>query len=1126
MNRLNLFTARMAACAVTATIALTTVWSTAHAASLRTITDVWGGSGNGNIPQGCTVFGPIPVLGSFFNGGGFRVQGGNVACGYVGVTADLTAASGPLLSQQTLAPVPLDGVGSSFQGAAGARASYGSLGVSASGVQVGGSSGTSATYSAGAALFQDTLTASSPLVAPSAPGFVRYVFRMDGSLFTPAGQGGGASVQLNIQQAGGQNFGLGRLQVQSGDPAIFSAIDGSPAGWTLGVGSISGAGTFGSTVHVPFFGDVDLPMNWGSPWDLTVGLLAQSQHTANASFMASAQLVDIQLFDAAHQRINDFSLSAASGTNYLAPVPEPASGALVVVGLLAVGGWARRRRHFAKSAAAAAVTMLPLLGTTPAIAAVQFSVTNLGTLGGATSTGFALNASGQVAGSSYLPNTASHAFVWSNGVMQDLGTLGGAFSNAYGINDAGQVAGDSYLANGSFTAVRWGANGTPQNLGDYPGSPGYGTSANAINNSGVVVGYSAFGTTAVDRPVRWRPGVAADLLVPLNANDSRALGINAAGVAVGISNTLPVMWSANGTNPRALPLLAGASFGVTTGINDAGEAVGNVQGRAVLWRGTGVLALGSISGATGAAASLKSYAYGINARGEVVGSSEQLGNAQLHGFLWSGGTMIDLNAMLAAGSGATVTDARAVNMHGQIAGNALINGAQRAVLLTPTGSVNWQAESGGSFADATNWEQSYLPSKFVDASISSVGLQTITVNAEASVKNLSLGSPAGSAGRPTLWMQGGAAMQVAGLLTVQATGTLAGDGTVAGNVINRGTVLPTNLTVTGSFNNQGLIAGSGTLNAALNNDTTGQVRSVAGDTLHVLGSGHVNAGTIDLSGGGQQHYAGTLTNTASGRILLNNATLRMDNGVTNGLRNAGQVQVSYGGATVYGNVTTQAGGKVILSGRSDTTFFDAVAVESGGELRVSNGASAVFFGLVTQRTGSLFTGTGTKFYEGGLSVGASPGLGVDEGSVNFGVANLYTAELGGTTACTAACAIDAALRDHSFDKYVVAGHLALGGTLKLVSWAGFTGQVGQSFDLLDWGSSSGSFSSIDASGLTLADGAVLDLSALYTSGVVSITAVPEPGSWALMLGGLGAAAMRFRQQRRSAARADIAWRAA
>lgn len=58
------------------------------------------------------------------------------------------------------------------------------------------------------------------------------------------------------------------------------------------------------------------------------------------------------------------------------------------------------------------------------------------------------------------------------------------------------------------------------------------------------------------------------------------------------------------------------------------------------------------------------------------------------------------------------------------------------------------------------------------------------------------------------------------------------------------------------------------------------------------------------------------------------------------------------------------------------------------------------------------------------------------------------------------------------------------------------------FDLLDWGSVSGSFNQIDASGLRLAAGTKLDYSRLYTSGEISVMAVPEPGSLALLLGGL------------------------
>jgi hypothetical protein len=150
----------------------------------------------------------------------------------------------------------------------------------------------------------------------------------------------------------------------------------------------------------------------------------------------------------------------------------------------------------------------------------------------------------------------------------------------------------------------------------------------------------------------------------------------------------------------------------------------------------------------------------------------------------------------------------------------------------------------------------------------------------------------------------------------------------------------------------------------------------------------------------------------------------------------------------------------------------------------------VFFGAVAQRSGALLTGTGQKYFEGGLSVGNSPGLGEDAGSVSFGLGNVYLAEIGGTVLGT------------GYDHYRVAGTLALGGTLQLVSFAGFTGQAGQQFDLFDWGALQGQFNSIDSSGLTLAAGTTLDVSRLYTDGVISVTAVPEPGSWALMVAGL------------------------
>lgn len=90
----------------------------------------------------------------------------------------------------------------------------------------------------------------------------------------------------------------------------------------------------------------------------------------------------------------------------------------------------------------------------------------------------------------------------------------------------------------------------------------------------------------------------------------------------------------------------------------------------------------------------------------------------------------------------------------------------------------------------------------------------------------------------------------------------------------------------------------------------------------------------------------------------------------------------------------------------------------------------------------------------------------------------------------------------SFDKYIVKGHLELGGRLKLVSWNGFVAQGGQRLDLLDWGSASSSFDSIDASGFQLAAGTALDFSRLYLDGSIGMLAAPEPAGWARWLAGL------------------------
>jgi hypothetical protein len=51
--------------------------------------------------------------------------------------------------------------------------------------------------------------------------------------------------------------------------------------------------------------------------------------------------------------------------------------------------------------------------------------------------------------------------------------------------------------------------------------------------------------------------------------------------------------------------------------------------------------------------------------------------------LFEDGRVIDLNTLLPANSGRTLTEARDINDRGQIVGTGVVNGRQRAFLLTP-----------------------------------------------------------------------------------------------------------------------------------------------------------------------------------------------------------------------------------------------------------------------------------------------------------------------------------------------------------------------------------------------------------------------------------------------------------
>jgi uncharacterized membrane protein len=103
-----------------------------------------------------------------------------------------------------------------------------------------------------------------------------------------------------------------------------------------------------------------------------------------------------------------------------------------------------------KFAFLAAVGLLGL-GATRSAHAEEYTLTDLGDLGGGFSIAFGVNNAGQAVGTSeYAPpnNTAVYPVLWSGGPITVLGDLGGT-SEAYGINSTGIVVGYSYTLGGS-----------------------------------------------------------------------------------------------------------------------------------------------------------------------------------------------------------------------------------------------------------------------------------------------------------------------------------------------------------------------------------------------------------------------------------------------------------------------------------------------------------------------------------------------------------------------------------------------------------------------------------------------------------------------------------------------------
>ena len=158
------------------------------------------------------------------------------------------------------------------------------------------------------------------------------------------------------------------------------------------------------------------------------------------------------------------------------------------------------------------------------------ALTDLGTFGGTSSYGNAINAYGAVTGTSLSSSGEGHAFLYSNGSALDLG----AGTYGQGINAKGDVVGQKYLGDAGSVAFVY-SQGTLTELGRL----GTGNVALAydINDKGKIVGESNISTEfhAPFHPVLYSHGAIEDLGTIADYEINSATAINNAGRIAGYS---------------------------------------------------------------------------------------------------------------------------------------------------------------------------------------------------------------------------------------------------------------------------------------------------------------------------------------------------------------------------------------------------------------------------------------------------------------------------------------------------------------------------------------------------------------------------------------------------------------
>jgi len=639
----------------------------------------------------------------------------------------------------------------------------------------------------------------------------------------------------------------------------------------------------------------------------------------------------------------------------------------------------------------------------------------------------------------------------------------------------------------------------------------------------------------------------------VNGSGTTALNLTGGTLALGGNNTYDGVTTVSG-NGTVLSISNANALGSTVGNTVVGTGAklqvgGNITvAEAITLNGEGsaydgvlqsISGVNTLSGAItlGASAERIYVASGtLNLTGGVVGANSNLTIAGSHtlnittkalnlgssGILWVADTGITTlgvtgntygTVVLEYGGTLKTTAANALCTTGtiQFATGALMSGTYAALTLDLNG---YDQTIGGLLTSSALLNQSGT------RIITSANAATLTVNQSSST--IFDGSITGAislvkSGSGMLTLTGtstytgatsitGGTLAVNGSLAANSTVTVNG-ATLAGSGIANGTVS----VASGTINGTGLTLGATTFDGVSTLAGITNATSITDNSGTLTVSGTTTSGLI-VNSGATVAGSGQVIGTVSGsNSSINGSGLRIGATTLNG-------SSTLSGYNIASSVTVNSG-TTSLTGTTQST--SALSVSAGATLNANGtiAGSANISGLL--KGNSMVTGN-LALTSGTLSPGNSAGTTTVGGNFTMDKNSTMVAQVSGAVAGI------------SYDQVKVSGNITLDGTLDLTTLSGLT--LGETITLIDntgSGTTLGYFSTILTSGSTYtvtsnADYTFTSGTTEYllsyntfsaTSGVnfndVTLTVVPEPSTWAMLIGGIGMLAFGQRLRRRS-----------